>query len=250
MTDFDIRDKTILVTGASSGLGAYFAERLAARGARVVLAARRLDRLERLVERIASGGGTAATVSLDVRDPVSVEAAVVAAGAVDVLINNSGITLTRPVLDQSPEDWSSVLDTNLKGAFLVGTAVARGMRARGASGSIINIASILGLRPANQLAGYAASKAGLIQLTKVMASELARHSIRVNAIAPGYIDTELNRDFWDTEPGKALVRRIPARRLGRPEELLGAVLLLASEASSYMSGSVIAVDGGHLCGTL
>lgn len=247
---FDLTGKTILVTGASSGLGIYFAEMLAARGAVLLLAARRLDKLEAAAARIGQAGGKASTIALDVTDRQSIDAALDAAGAIDVVVNNAGVTLAKPVLDQTEADWDFVLDTNLKGAFLVSTAAARRMRDRQAGGSIINIASILGLRQAGQVAGYATSKAGLVQLTKVMAAELARFDIRVNAIAPGYVDTDLNAEFWATDQGKALVRRIPARRLGKPGELTGALLLLASDASSYMTGSVIAVDGGHLCSTL
>lgn len=247
---FGLAGKSILVTGASSGLGAEFAAALAGHGARVVLAARRRDRLEAVAARIAAGGGTATTVEMDVTDAASVERAVAAAGPVDVLVNNSGVTLSKPVLDQTEADWDSVLDTNLKGAFLVSTAVARGMRDAGTGGSIINIASILGERQAGQVAGYAASKAGLIQLTKVMALEAARFGIRVNAIAPGYINTDLNQDFFESAAGSALVKRIPQRRLGNVEELIGPLLLLASDASTYMNGAVIAVDGGHLCSTL
>lgn len=247
---FDLTGKTILVTGASSGLGVHFAGMLGARGALVVLAARRLDKLEAVAAQMAAAGGRATVVVMDVTDRESIETALKAAGPIDVLVNNSGVTLAKPVLDQSEADWDTILDTNLKGAFLVSTAVARQMRDRGAGGSIVNIASILGLRQAGQVAGYATSKAGLIQLTKVMASELARYDIRVNAIAPGYVDTELNGEFWNTDQGKSLIKRIPQRRLGRPDELDGILLLLASDASSYMTGSVIAVDGGHLCSTL
>jgi NAD(P)-dependent dehydrogenase (short-subunit alcohol dehydrogenase family) len=153
-------------------------------------------------------------------------------------------------LDQDEADWDRVVDTNLKGAFLMARAVGRAMRERGSGGSIVNIASILGLRQAGQVAAYAISKAGVIQMTKVMAAELARYGIRVNALAPGYFATEINAEFWATEAGKAMLRRIPQRRLGDPAELDGPLLLLASDASSYMTGSVIAVDGGHLCATL
>jgi NAD(P)-dependent dehydrogenase (short-subunit alcohol dehydrogenase family) len=161
-------------------------------------------------------------------------------------VNNAGIVRSRPALEQTEEDWDAVLDTNLKGAFLVARAVAGKMRAAGRSGSIINIASILGLRQSAAVLPYAVSKAGIIQMTKVLALELARFNIRVNALAPGYFDTELNREFWQTEAGQGLVRRIPQRRLGQVSDLDGPLLLLASEASQYMTGAVLAVDGGHL----
>jgi len=169
---------------------------------------------------------------------------------VDILVNNAGLVRDAAMLDQSEEDWDTVLDTNLKGMFLLSKAVARAMRDRGTGGTIINIASILGLRQAGGVLPYAVSKAGAIQLTKTMALELARFGIRVNAIAPGYLDTELNRDFWRTDAGKTMLKRIPQRRLGQLEDLDGPLLLLASDASRYMTGSVIAVDGGHLLSTL
>jgi NAD(P)-dependent dehydrogenase (short-subunit alcohol dehydrogenase family) len=239
-----------LVTGASGGLGAHFAKLLARNGAELVLAARRLDALGTVAGEIRAAGGVADTVPLDVTSAASIEAAAAAAGTIDILVNNSGVTVTKPVLDQDEADWDRVVDTNLKGAFLMARAVGRAMRERGSGGSIVNIASILGLRQAGQVAAYAISKAGVIQMTKVMAAELARYGIRVNALAPGYFATEINAEFWATEAGKAMLRRIPQRRLGDPAELDGPLLLLASDASSYMTGSVIAVDGGHLCATL
>lgn len=246
--------RVVLVTGASRGLGAHFARVLAAHGARVAATARSLDGLEAVVAEIRGTGGDALAVRMDVCDPGSIAAALVAIeadlGPVDVLVNNAGVTVQRALLEQSGEDWDFVVDTNLKGAFLVSTAVARRMRERGPGGAIVNVASILGIRQAGQVAPYAASKAGLIQLTRVMALELARHGIRVNALAPGYFATDINRDFWETEAGRALVRRIPQRRLGRLDELDGPLLLLVSEASSFMTGEVIAVDGGHLVGSL
>jgi NAD(P)-dependent dehydrogenase (short-subunit alcohol dehydrogenase family) len=250
----DLSGKAALVTGASSGLGRHFAEVLAKSGASVALGARRVDALQTLAEEITALGGRAFAVSLDVLDRHSVQKAVGQVvdqlGPVDILVNNSGVTSVAAVLEETEEQWDAVLDTNLKGAFLVATEVARHMRAEKRAGSIINIASILGLRQSAQVAPYAVSKAGLVQLTKVMALELARFGIRVNALAPGYIKTDLNREYWQSPAGEALLKRIPQRRLGQIQDLDGALLLLASDASNYMTGSVISIDGGHLVSTL
>lgn len=243
--------KLALVTGASSGLGLHFAGVLAAQGAAVVLAARRVEALEAARAGIAATGGTASTVALDVTDPASVEAVFAAmGGAPDIVVNNAGISDDRPALEMEAALWDSVIDTNLKGAFLVAQAAARRMKSDGKGGSIVNVASITGLRPAGNLAAYAASKAGLIHLTKTLALEWARHGIRVNALCPGYIETDLNRAFFAGEAGKAMIRRIPQRRLGRPEELDGALLLLAGDAGSYITGTALVADGGHLVSSL
>jgi len=251
---FDVRGKVALVTGASSGLGENFARTLADRGAVVVAAARRADRLEKLVAAIRKDGGKAHAVSLDVADPASVEAAVAkcvaVAGGIDILVNNAGIADTKASIDLTEADWRRVLDTNLDGAWRVTQAVARTMIAAGRPGSIVNIASILGLRQATHLLPYAAAKAALLQLTQSLALEWARHGIRVNAIAPGYVITEMNRDFFASEAGHAMARRVPQRRIGSPRDLEGALLLLASGAGAYMTGSVVVVDGGHLVNSL
>jgi NAD(P)-dependent dehydrogenase (short-subunit alcohol dehydrogenase family) len=245
----DLAGRCALITGASGGLGLHLAKVLSAAGCIVTLAARRMAVLERWASEINAAGGRAFAVSLDVRKRASVESAVAAAvaasGPIDILVNNSGVTVTASALDQTDEQWDCVLDTNLRGAYLVAAAVARTMRDSGREGSVINMASILGLRPAGRVSAYAVSKAGLIQLTRVLALEWARHSIRVNALAPGYIETDLNREFFQSA-GAAMLARIPQRRLGRLEDLDGALLLLASDASRYMTGSVIAIDGGHL----
>ncbi|WP_426756184.1 SDR family NAD(P)-dependent oxidoreductase [Myxococcus sp. Y35] len=252
---FDLGGRRALVTGASGGLGLHFAEVLAQAGAEVVLAARRMDTLAAEVERLRGLGLRAHAVSLDVTQAESVSAAVAEAealtgGVVDVLVNNAGVSGQHFFLQVEEAEWDTVVDTNLKGAYLVARAVARRLTERGAPGSIINVASILGLRVSGSVSPYCASKAGLIHLTKAMALELARHRIRVNALAPGYIETDFNRVFFAGEAAKKLVSRIPFRRLGQMQELDGPLLLLASDAGSYMSGSVLEVDGGHLCSTL
>jgi NAD(P)-dependent dehydrogenase (short-subunit alcohol dehydrogenase family) len=178
------------------------------------------------------------------------EAGAQALGTINVVVNNAGIAITRPLLDHTEDDWLQVIDVNLNGAWRVAQAAARHMVANGAGGSIVNVASILGLRVAAQVPSYAASKAALIQLTKAMALELARHRIRVNALAPGYIETGINRGFFASEAGQALIKRVPQRRIGKAEELDGALLLLASDAGAYMTGSVLTVDGGHVVGSL
>lgn len=249
----DLSGRVALITGASAGLGRHFASVLARSGAKVVVAARRTEALRDVREEIEKSGGEAVVVPLDVTDRQSVKDAVAAANAgpgVDILINNAGIALTKPALDVSEEDWDVVVDTNLKGSFLVAQEVARAMKAHGRGGSIVNIASILGLRVSAQVPAYAASKAGVVQLTKALALEFARYGIRVNALCPGYIETDLNSEFFLTDAGKDLVRRIPQRRLGRPDELDGALLLLCSEAGSYITGSEFVVDGGHLVSSL
>jgi NAD(P)-dependent dehydrogenase (short-subunit alcohol dehydrogenase family) len=248
---FDLSGVTVLVTGASSGFGAHFAGVLAKARANVILAARRAQALEEIASAISIvAQGSVTTLQLDVTNPELVAAAAERLSGVDVLVNNAGVARTAPALEQSEKDWDDVVDTKLKGVFLLAQAAARAMRASTRGGSIINVASVLGARQAVGVLPYAVSKAGVIQMTKVLALELARFNIRVNALVPGYFDTPLNHDFWETEGGKALVKRVPQRRLGQLADLDGPLLLLASNASRFMTGAVLAVDGGHLVSSL
>jgi NAD(P)-dependent dehydrogenase (short-subunit alcohol dehydrogenase family) len=246
---FDLSGRAALVTGASSGLGWRFAEVLAEAGAKVALAARRTERLEALAGAIAERGGTALPIALDVTHPAGVRAAVASAeaelGPLRILVNNSGVSVSSPFLDHSEEDWDRVIDTNLKGAFLVGQQAARHMTAHGLGGTIVNIASMLGIVVDKGTVAYCASKAGVVSLTKAMALELARYRIRVNAICPGYIETEMTEAFLSSPRGQALIQSIPMRRVAKAEELDGLLLLLASDASSFMTGSCVLVDGGE-----
>jgi NAD(P)-dependent dehydrogenase (short-subunit alcohol dehydrogenase family) len=250
----ELDGKCALVTGANGDLGSHFAKTLARAGASVAIAARRPETLREVLDVIAAAGGRAHAVALDVTDPASVarafDDAEKALGPLTVVVNNAGVAVTKPLLDHTEEDWRRVMDVNLDGAWRVAQTAARRMVAHQQGGSIVNIASILGLRVTPQLPSYAASKAALIHLTRAMALELARHRIRVNALAPGYVETSMNRDVFASDAGQALIKRIPQRRIGKPEELDGALLLLASDAGSYTTGAVFAVDGGHLVNTL
>ena len=239
---FSLRGRKAFITGASGLLGAHFARLLHAAGAHVVLGARRIESCEALAREL---GREAQAIHLDVQDEASIAAAFEAAPDCDILVNNAGIAATKPFLEHSAADFDQVLSINLRGAFLVGQAAARCMVAKKAGGSIINIASVLGQRIIPGVAGYTAAKAGLIHMTRQMAVELARHSIRVNAIAPGYIASDINAEFFASEGGQAMIKRVPQRRLGTPQDLDGPLLLLASQAGAHMTGSVITVDGGH-----
>jgi NAD(P)-dependent dehydrogenase (short-subunit alcohol dehydrogenase family) len=251
---FDLSGKVALVTGASSGLGVHFARTLAEAGASVAIAARRADRLASLQGELQQGGARALAVDLDVQSAESIAAAFdkveAALGPVDILVNNAGISIVKPALDMPEADWDSVVDTNLRGAWLMAQTAGKRWVAAKRPGSMVNIASILGLRTIGQVAPYNASKAGLIHLTRALGMEWARYQIRVNAICPGYIETEMNGDFWKTPGGQRLIDRIPQRRIGQPEHLDGALLLLASEAGAFMTGSIITVDGGHTVSSL
>lgn len=250
---FRLDGRIALVTGASSGLGAHFARLLASVGARVVLGARRTEKLLPLQEQIAAEGGEARAIGLDVTDSASVSQCfdeLANWGAPDLVVNNAGISVTKPLLQQTEADYDTVVDTNLKGCWLVATEASRRMVAADRGGCIVNVSSILGERVAGGVAPYAISKAGVVQATKAMALELARYRIRVNALLPGYVITDLNRDFLLSEAGQKLQSRIPSRRFSELTDLDGPMLLLASEAGAAMSGSVLAVDGGHLVSTL
>lgn len=250
---FRLDGRIVLVTGGSSGLGMHFAALLAGAGARVAVAARRADKLQSVVDAITQAGGQARALSLDVTDGASVRQCfdeLSTWGAPDVLVNNAGVTVTRSLLEQTEADFDSVLDTNLKGCWLMATEAARRMVAAGQGGSIVNVASILGERVAGGVAPYAISKAGVVQATKSMALELARHRIRVNALLPGYVVTDLNREFLHSEAGDKLRARIPSRRFGEMTDLDGPLLLLASNAGAAMSGATVAVDGAHLVSSL
>jgi 3-oxoacyl-[acyl-carrier protein] reductase len=247
---FDVNKEVILITGASQGLGRQFARVLSKHGAAVVLAARQTAKLKSLEQEILGQGGRAVAVQMDVTDTASIgkamDQAEAALGPVSVLINNAGIAIEKLSVDQTEADWDSVINANLKGAYFAATEMARRMIARKQEGNIVNIASVLGFGIMKFLAPYSVSKAGIIQATKVMALELAANRIRVNALAPGYIDTEMNHDFWSTPSGEKLAKRIPQRRVGAESDLDGAIMLLASSASRYMTGSVVTVDGGFL----
>jgi NAD(P)-dependent dehydrogenase (short-subunit alcohol dehydrogenase family) len=249
LNPFALTGKVAVITGASSGLGRHFALTLARAGAKVAIAARRADKLRELAQEIEAFDGRAFPVTLDVTNAASVKDAVAAAetelGSIGVLVNNAGVTATAPLLDTDESAWDQVMDVDLRGAWLMAQEVARHMVRLGHGGSIVNIGSILGIRALAQVPAYGSAKAALHHLTRAMAVELARHNIRVNAIAPGYIETDLNRAFLQSPAGQALLKRNPQRRAGVPVDLDGILLLLASDASMYLTGAVIPVDGGH-----
>jgi NAD(P)-dependent dehydrogenase (short-subunit alcohol dehydrogenase family) len=249
LPSFSITGQVALVTGASSGIGEHFAEVLAAAGAKVAAAARRADRLADLAERIEARGGECLPLSCDVTDRQSITQAIAAAeahlGPVSVLVNNAGVVVSKPLFEHTEEDWDYVVDTNLKGAWLAAREFAHHLVERKRPGRIINISSILASRTIGRVPAYCAAKAGLSHLTQVLAMELARYGILVNALAPGYIETDFNRAYFRSDAGKALIGRIPLKRIGQSPDLDGALLFLASPASAYVTGAVLAVDGGH-----
>lgn len=251
MTDslFSLDGRVALVTGASSGLGESFARVLAGAGAKIALAARRGDRLVALAKELQDQGARALPIEVDVSDPAQVARAVeeteTELGPLRILVNNAGVAKTAAALETSLEDWDSVIEVNLRGAWIMAQEAGRAMAAHGEGGSIINISSILGLNGTQGVPAYGASKAALINLTRALAAEWARHGIRVNALAPGYIETNLNKDFLASQAGEAIRKRIPQRRFGRLHDLDGPLLLLAGDAGGFMTGSVVVVDGGQ-----
>ncbi len=249
MSPFDLAGKVALVTGASSGLGAHMAKTLARAGAKVAIAARRVDRLETLASEIAAADGRALPVALDVTDPQSVARAVEEAetelGALSICVNNAGIARKERIADLDDPAWRETLATNLDGANLVARAALNAMRKHGHGGSLVNIASILGLRPSPRVPAYSAAKAALVSLTQSLALAEGPNGIRVNAIAPGYVETDLNSAFLRSPTGAKMVERVALGRFGRPDDLDGALLLLASDAGRYITGTTLVVDGGH-----
>jgi NAD(P)-dependent dehydrogenase (short-subunit alcohol dehydrogenase family) len=252
----DLSGRVALVTGASGGLGAQFAKTLSRAGAAVVLASRRMDKLKDLRAFIEAEGGAAHVVELDVTDHASIKSAVAHAetevGTIDILINNSGVSTTQRLQDVAEDDFDYIFNTNVKGAFFVAQEVGKRMLARargtapgGFSGArIINIASMAGLRVLPQIGVYCMSKAAVVQMTKAMAVEWGKYGINVNAICPGYIDTEINHHHWETEQGKKLVQMLPRKRVGKPEDLDALLVMLASPQSNFVNGAVIAADDG------
>ncbi|HVL57457.1 MAG TPA: SDR family oxidoreductase [Burkholderiaceae bacterium] len=250
---FDLTGRVALVTGASSGLGERFAETLAGAGARIVLAARRIERLEQLRERLRGTGADAAVVPMDVTDVDAVRAAIgqaeAQAGPIDILVNNSGVSTTQRLTDVTPQDFDFVFDTNARGAFFVAQECARRMIERAKAeparqARIVNIASMAGLKVLPQIGIYCMSKAAVVHMTRAMALEWGRYNINVNAICPGYIRTEINADHWETEAGRRLIQMLPRKRIGDPADLDGLLLLLVSEHSHFINGAAIAADDG------
>jgi NAD(P)-dependent dehydrogenase (short-subunit alcohol dehydrogenase family) len=252
----DLSGRVALVTGASGGLGAQFAKTLSRAGAAVVLASRRVDKLKELRAQIEAEGGDAHVVELDVTDHASIKSGVAHAetecGPIDILVNNSGVSTTQRIQDVAEEDYDFIFSTNVKGAFFVAQEVGKRMLARSkgaapgtyAGGRIINIASMAGLRVLPQIGVYCMSKAAVVQMTRAMALEWGKFGINVNAICPGYIDTEINHHHWETEQGKKLVQMLPRKRIGKPEDLDALLVMLASGESHFVNGAVIAADDG------
>ncbi len=249
LPSFDLTGQVALVTGASSGIGRHFAEVLAASGAKVAAAARREERLAEVAHGIAARGGQCLPVACDVTRRDSIAAAIAAAeaqlGALSILVNNAGVVVSKPLFEHTEEDWDYVVDTNLKGAWLAAREFAHHLVEQKRPGRIINISSVLASRTIGRVPAYCAAKAGLTHLTQVLAMELARYGILVNALAPGYVETDFNRAFFKTQAGQNLIGRIPLKRIAQAADLDGALVFLASEASAYVTGAVIAVDGGH-----
>jgi len=254
MLSHNLENKVALVTGASSGLGEHFAKLLASQGCQVVVAARRVERLAALVAAIENDGGKAYAVAMDVTDSASVINAINSAektlGLITVLVNNAGVADSKRFINVDEDSFEFVLAANLKGAWRVANEICKRLVAQNLTGSIVNIASILGLRQCVGESSYAISKAGVVQMTKAMALELASKGIRINALCPGYFQTEINSDYFATDKGKAFIAGTPARRLGKVEELDGPLLLLLGDGGSFINGIALPVDGGHLVSSL
>jgi NAD(P)-dependent dehydrogenase (short-subunit alcohol dehydrogenase family) len=252
----DLSGRVAMVTGASSGLGMQFAKVLSRAGAGVVLAARRMERLKTLRAEIEADGGDAHVVELDVTDPASIAAAVAHAetemGAIDILVNNSGVSTTQKLTEVTPDDYDFVMNTNTRGAFFVAQAVAKRMIARSkgeapgtfTGGRIVNVASMAGLKVLSQIGVYSMSKAAVVHMTRAMALEWGRFGINVNALCPGYIDTEINHHHWQTDAGQKLVGMLPRKRLGQPQDLDAALMMLCAKESHFVNGAIIAADDG------
>lgn len=245
-----LRGKIAMVTGAGTGLGRHFATALAQAGATIIACGRRIAPLESLCAELADQGLACHAVAMDVTDSQSVAAAfdraeALTGASLDILVNNAGAAQTKAALDLTDEDWDAIVDLNLGGVFRVARTAARRMIAGRKGGAIVNVASILGLQVAQGVASYAASKAAVIHLSKALALEWARYNIRVNVLAPGYVLTDINRDFFESPSGQKLVGRVPTRRLGTLDELVDPLLLLCGSGSSNMTGAVLVVDGGH-----
>jgi len=240
-----MKGRSVFLTGASSGIGEHLALLCAGLGARIAVAARRVEALRELEEKMRAAGA---------EDRLACEPALRAArkkfGALDVVVNNAGIAPDGAAIDMPMERFDEVLGVNLRGAYAVATAAARVWREDKRGGSLINVASVLGLRQASGVSPYAISKAGVVQMTKVLALEWARYGVRVNALAPGYVDTPMTRPFFATSAGRSMLDRIPMRQIGATSDLDGPFLLLATEASAYVTGAVLPVDGGHLVNSL
>jgi NAD(P)-dependent dehydrogenase (short-subunit alcohol dehydrogenase family) len=249
LPNFDLTGEVALVTGASSGIGRHLAELLAAAGAKVALAARRVDRLAETARDIAAAGGESLPIACDVTRSDAVAGAVAKAeselGPLTILVNNAGVVVSKPLFEHTEADWDYVVDTNLKGAWLAAREFAHHLVGLQRPGRIINISSVLGFRTIGRVPAYCAAKAGLTHLTHVLAMELARYGILVNALAPGYVETDFNREFFQTQAGQNLIARIPLKRIAQAPDLDGALLFLASPASAYVTGAVISIDGGH-----
>jgi len=252
----DLSGRVAFITGASGGLGAQFARTLSRAGAAVVLAARRIEKLKELRAQIEGEGGDAHVVELDVTDIGSIKSAVAHAetevGSIDILVNNSGVSTTQRIVDVTEEDYDFVLDTNTKGAFFVAQEVGKRMiaRAKGAApgtytgGRIVNIASMAGLKVLPQIGVYCMSKAAVVHMTRAMATEWGKFGINVNALCPGYIDTEINHHHWQTEQGQKLIAMLPRKRVGQPADLDAVLVMLCAKESHFINGAVIQADDG------